>query len=71
MADAVVDRKHPFRGFFGGLLFGLGLALLLLSYAVVPFGSATPWIVIGAFAVLGLLWGLFGPRRRRLALPPP
>lgn len=65
MADRDVAKRHPFRGLVGGLLLGLGLALLLLSYAVVPFGSATPWIVIGGFAVLGALWGLFGPRRRR------
>jgi hypothetical protein len=63
MADVAVQRRHPFRGFFGGLLFGLGLALLMLSYAVVPFGGATPWVVIGVFTVLGLAWGLFGPRR--------
>jgi hypothetical protein len=70
MADPRRERRHPFRGFFGGLLFGLGLALLLLSYAVVPFGAVTPWVVIGAFTVLGLLSGLFGPRRRGMPAPP-
>lgn len=64
MADGAASaRRHPVRGFFGGLLVGLGLALLLLSYSVVPFGGATPWVMIGVLTVLGLLWGLFGPRR--------
>jgi uncharacterized membrane protein len=63
-AQGVVRRRsHPFIGLIGGLLLGLGVALLLISYSVVPLGLATPWVVIALFVILGLLWGLFGPTR--------
>jgi len=63
-AQGVVRRRsHPFIGLIGGLLLGLGVALLLISYSVVPLGLATPWLVIALFVILGLLWGLFGPTR--------
>jgi uncharacterized membrane protein len=63
-AQGVVRRRsHPFIGLIGGLLLGLGVALLLISYSLAPLGVATPWVTIAIFLVLGLLWGLFGPTR--------
>jgi hypothetical protein len=63
-AQGVVRRRsHPFIGLIGGLLLGLGVALLLISYSVAPLGVATPWVTIALFLILGLLWGLFGPTR--------
>jgi hypothetical protein len=63
-AQGVVRRRsHPFIGLIGGLLLGVGVALLMISYSVVPLGVATPWLVIALFVILGLLWGLFGPTR--------
>jgi hypothetical protein len=63
-AQGVVRRRsHPFIGLIGGLLLGLGVALLLISYSIVPLGVATPWVTIALFVILGLLWGLFGPTR--------
>ena len=57
--------RHPLLGLIGGLLLGLGVALLLISYALAPLGVATPWVTIVVFAILGLLWGLFAPTRGR------
>lgn len=65
-AQGVVRRRsHPFIGLIGGLLLGLGVALLLISYSLAPLGVATPWVTIAVFVILGLLWGLFGPTRGR------
>ena len=63
-AQGVVRRRsHPFIGLIGGLLLGLGVALLLISYSIVPLGVVTPWVTIALFVILGLFWGLFGPTR--------
>lgn len=60
------DRKiHPVRGVLAGLLFGLGVAMVLVSTSVIVFGTNTPLIVVGAGAVLGGLWGGFAPARSR------
>ncbi len=62
-------KRHPIRGLVFGLLLGLGAALLLIAYSVVPLGVATPWIVIALGAIVGLLVGLFGPPRGRVKGP--
>jgi hypothetical protein len=58
-------KRHPIRGFIFGLLLGLGVAMVLISYSIIPLGIATPWVVIAAGAIVGLLLGLFGPPRGR------
>jgi hypothetical protein len=63
--------RHPIRGFFWGLLLGLGVALLLVNFAVIALGTLTPWVITLAVAVLGTLWGLFGPARTKGAPPVP
>jgi VIT1/CCC1 family predicted Fe2+/Mn2+ transporter len=66
VSRTVVRRvRHPFVGLIGGLLLGCGVAILLITYAIVPLGVATPYVVIALFVVLGLLWGLFAPTRGR------
>jgi hypothetical protein len=55
--------RHPLRGFFGGLLFGIGLALVMVQLAFVPLGAATVIVVVGACTLLGLLFALFMPAR--------
>ena len=53
-------RRHPFRGLFGGLLLGIGLALVLMQLSVAPLGQVTVLTVIALCTVLGLIavWAL-------------
>jgi phage shock protein PspC (stress-responsive transcriptional regulator) len=47
-------RRHLVRGVLGGLLFGLGLALLLVLFRVTVVGSD---IVIGICLLIGIVLG--------------
>ena len=58
-------RRRPLTGLLGGLIGGIGFASLLLSYSKVPYGKVTPFVVPGVLLVLGLLWGIWGPNKRR------
>ncbi len=53
-------RRHPIRGLFGGLLLGIGLALVLTQFSVAPIGQLTVVIVVALCTVLGLIaaWAL-------------
>jgi hypothetical protein len=55
-----VIRRHPVRAFFGGLLLGIGLALVLMQISVAPLGANTVLIVIALCTVLGVIaaWAL-------------
>jgi len=60
------DRTiHPIRGVVAGILFGLGLTLLLISLGVVTFGTNAPFVVFAVALVAVVLWSIFGPVRRR------
>lgn len=61
-------RRHPIRGFFGGLLIGLGLSILLVIYGVAPLGQATVLVVLLVFAALGVAAAWFLPPRRRVVV---
>jgi hypothetical protein len=56
--------RHPLRGIFGGLLLGIGLALILVQLGFVPIGSATVVVVVLLAVVLGLLVAVAAPPRR-------
>ena len=59
-------KRHPIRGFFAGFLIGLGVAIMLLIYGKLTTESGWPALaIVGGFAVLGILAGLFGPTRGR------
>jgi len=59
-------KRHPIRGFFAGVFVGLGIAILLLIYGKMTTSSGWPALaIVGGFAVLGVLAGLFGPTRGR------
>jgi hypothetical protein len=68
-------KRHPIRGFVWGLVLGLGVALILVNFAVIALGTLTPWVITLAFAVLGVLWGLFAPAKTKgtppMATAPP
>jgi hypothetical protein len=65
--DNVIRKRHPFRGFFGGLFLGLGLAMGLVSFSVIALGTLTVWVVVGLCTIFGLLLGLFAPARKKTA----
>ena len=60
-----LDRpnRHPVRGAVAGLLLGLGIALLLFSYAKIAVGTLAVPLVVLIGLVVGLLVGLFAPSR--------
>jgi hypothetical protein len=58
-----VIRRHPLRGLFGGLLLGIGLALVLVQLSVAPIGQLTALIVVALCTVLGLIASLALPAR--------
>ncbi|HUP75782.1 MAG TPA: hypothetical protein VM282_22295 [Acidimicrobiales bacterium] len=63
-------RYHPIRGAVYGLLFGLGLALVLMVFKVLAL-SVPIMIVLGlVFSVLGGVWGRFAPPRGAKTPPP-
>ena len=63
-------RYHPIRGAVYGLLFGLGLALVLMVFKVLAL-SVPILIALGLlFLVLGALWGRFAPARAPKNPPP-
>lgn len=62
-SDTTVAR-HPIRGAVWGILFGIGLALLLAGRKVIAFGETSSFLIVIAIGiVLGALWGQFGPAR--------
>src|SRR5436190_2134967 len=58
-------KRRPVRGAIGGLLLGIGVAVLLLVYGKASFGKWTPVIIVGAGLVVGIAVGLAGPTTRR------
>jgi hypothetical protein len=50
--------RHALRGLAAGLLLGIALALLVLTFGVYVAGPLTPWAVLGAVPILGLILGL-------------
>jgi hypothetical protein len=58
-------KRHPIRGFFGGLFVGVGIALLLVLYGKIAFGTLTPYLIILAGVALGAVWAFVAPVRRR------
>lgn len=60
--------RHPFLGLLSGFLLGVGLALILVQLAIVPFGSWTVVAMVVIFTLLGLVFALAIPMR---GAPPP
>lgn len=59
-----MTRRHGWLGMLLGLVLGIGVALLLMSTSVLALSSLWPLVgVVAGGAVLGALWGAFGPAR--------
>lgn len=54
-------KRHPIRATLSGLLLGIGLALLLISFSVIALGTMTPFVVMGLCTVLGLVLSFVVP----------
>lgn len=65
--------RHPLRGAAAGLIAGIGVAVLLISFSVIAFGTRAPIVVIVAGGVLGIAMGLLPPPlgRKPGDAPPP
>lgn len=66
MNERKVDR-HPVRGVVAGLVLGLGAALLLFVFGVVPMTLLWLALVVVAGAALGLVLAYVVPPRHRVA----
>lgn len=59
-----MTRRHGWLGMLFGLFLGLGVALLLMSTSALALSSVWPLVaVIAGGAVVGALWGAYGPTR--------
>jgi len=56
-------RRHPVLGFFAGLFLGIGIALLLFVFGIIP--MTVMWLVILTLgvAVLGVVLAYVAPAR--------
>jgi hypothetical protein len=57
---AVGARGHWLTAVGGGVLVGLGSAVLLVLFSTLPFGALTPGVVMAAGVLLGLVAGWYG-----------
>jgi len=63
---AKTRKGHPVKGAIAGLLLGLSVSLFLLIFSLWVVKSLEWYaIVVGAGIIIGILWGLYGPARRR------
>ena len=56
-------KRHPVRGFFAGLLLGLGVALLLFVLGVLPMTLAGLAIITAIGIVVGIVLAYVAPVR--------
>jgi uncharacterized membrane protein YedE/YeeE len=60
-------KRHPVKAIVGGLLFGLGLALLLINFKVIALGTTVPYVVFVIGVIIGVVVGFFAPPRPKLS----
>jgi uncharacterized membrane protein len=53
-----IRGRHALRGLAAGLILGIALVLLVLTFGVYLAGPLTPWVAIGGTTVLGFVLGL-------------
>ncbi len=62
---------HPVLGGIAGFIFGLSLALLLLTLGSIALNSLLVVALPLLFLVLGIAWGLWSPMGAAAPTPPP
>jgi hypothetical protein len=63
-------RGHKVSAVIGGLLIGLGAAILLVIYSTLPLAEYTPLAMLGLGLLLGIVVALLGRRRVRVEPAP-
>ena len=56
-------RRRPVLGFFAGLIFGLGVGLMLAVLGVIPMSLMWLGVIVGLCAVLGIVAAYLAPAR--------
>jgi hypothetical protein len=59
----LVVVRHPIRGLLWGVVFGVGLAFLLVFSTIIVFDRVPVAITITVGTLAGLLWSVLGPPR--------
>lgn len=69
-SDRTVKKLRPFRGLFWGLVFGIGLAgvLIVTTTITVSVLGIVAVLVVGLF--VGVVWGVLGPAKKPKGPPP-
>ncbi len=60
-------HRHPVRGFFAGLMLGLGLAIMLFIYGVVPITALWFLVLVLGGMALGVVLAYVVPVRHKVA----
>jgi len=63
-------RRRPVMGFFAGLFLGLGIALILFVFGIVPLSVVWLGALVAGGIVLGIILGFVLPRGSRGPKPP-
>ena len=61
--NATTITRHPIRGFLYGILFGLGLMLIVVGQGIAALGTWPPFIVLILGIVAGVVWSMYGPAK--------
>ena len=69
MAETI-KKTHPVRGVLWGLMFGIGLTLVLVFTKVISLDLTTMIIVTVVATVAGTLWSILGPAKAPKGPPP-
>ena len=63
-------KRHPIRGFFYGIPFGLGLMMIVVGQGWAALGTWPPFIVLIVGIVVSMAWSTFGPAKKPKGAPP-
>lgn len=59
-----IERRHSVMGFFGGASLGLGIALLLFVYGLVPMTVMWLALIVLGLGILGWIFARVIPARK-------